>query len=221
MIERIEAKAIDESERAAINSATAGSKTKYKLMNWPPSRGPMPKSMRDPKTVPARITIKMVPDKSLPLVRRRDKVRVLDCDIHVETLLGMTLDQADRVLSVADHKSHNLHSIMLKKSDLAFKKGKPMKVGVSYKRAVPDPPTLVADIDYPLSKTARVVVPPFKRHRGPAQSWGHFLWQIARAYDAIYKEWKKWGVWGHALGDLWFEEIEVTRDGRVVLGIGS
>ncbi len=50
---------------------------------------------------------------------------------------------------------------------------------------------------------------------------GYFLWTIAKEYERIYAEHEKYGVWGHAIGDLGFERITINEDGIVELFIGS
>lgn len=50
-------------------------------------------------------------------------------------------------------------------------------------------------------------------------SVGYLLWQLARAYKIIYKSHAKWGVWGHAIGDLTFEIFELNDNiGYVAIG---
>jgi len=50
---------------------------------------------------------------------------------------------------------------------------------------------------------------------------GYLMWVVAKEYERIYKEHKKYGVWGHAMSDLGFERITVRPDGVVDLFIGS
>jgi hypothetical protein len=50
---------------------------------------------------------------------------------------------------------------------------------------------------------------------------GLFLREVARKYKEIYKKPGKYGIWGHSIDDLAFESVEIKKDGRVVLGIGS
>lgn len=80
------------------------------------------------------------------------------------------------------------------------------------------------DLYYPLSCRARVVVacePNAFRAWGPRGiSIGEVLWLLAQAYVEIYREPDRWGIWGHAMGDLVFEKIYV-RSGMLVVGVGS
>ena len=80
-------------------------------------------------------------------------------------------------------------------------------------------------IDYPLTQAARVTVRPFrhdqKGHWGPPRmTLGYLHWQAARAYVKVYKEHKRYGVWGHHIGDLWFEGLRI-QDNVAEFSIGS
>ncbi len=95
-------------------------------------------------------------------------------------------------------------------------------------------------IDYPLNVTVelKLKVKNIKR-------FGSLLWKIAQAYKTIYEEEEKttttiiiprnkrkgminrnptdgkYGIWGHDLEDLYFEEIEIYDNGVIELFIGS
>lgn len=168
----------------------------WTLCNWPPSRGPLPKRLRQkPKIVPAKIKMEMLPEGTPPLVTRKDKTHEFCCDIHVETLASLSLYQANRVVTACD-KNGCCGLLLGRKDDFLPRKkdcsGRPTS-GKCKKPKIP--PTVVVDLYYPLSKTARVTIPPFKQN-GPSQSWGAITWSIAQVYKQIYKEWKKWNVWG-------------------------
>jgi len=84
---------------------------------------------------------------------------------------------------------------------------------------------LVFDLTYPLSKIARVTIRPYKRtfSRGNhvyELSVGYVLWQLARAYKIIYRQHRRYGVWGHAITDLAFECLSI-KDNIGDVGIGS
>jgi len=51
-------------------------------------------------------------------------------------------------------------------------------------------------------------------------SVGYVLWQLARAYKAVYKKYAAYGVWGHAITDLVFEIFEL-KDNIGYVSIGS
>jgi hypothetical protein len=100
----------------------------------------------------------------------------------------------------------------------------------SYESFLPDDKAIIVDITYPLNKIARVTVEPFrtkfklrdgKVHTSePRMSVGYLLWALARAYQKVYEEHEAYGVWGHAIGDLVFERLEI-KDNIGVLSVGS
>ena len=52
-------------------------------------------------------------------------------------------------------------------------------------------------------------------------SVGGLLWDISQVYKNIYKDPEKYGVWGHGIGDLYFESITIFCNGSIELGMGS
>ena len=81
------------------------------------------------------------------------------------------------------------------------------------------------DISYPMSgRIARVTIKPYttKRHGRPMHdrmSVGYLLYQLARAYKQIYRRWKHYGIWGHAIDDLVFEHLKIENNvGYVSIG---
>lgn len=203
------------------------------LMNWPPSRGPQPKWMTTPprhvfdeptierlddaKYTPpeiVKVRIKAPPRSKTSFgigkeIFQKDleqkanaqvawNARVL---VPIETLLGVTLEQACDLVHGIDHKLH---------------RGKPQW-------APPIPVReFVCDLYYPLEKVARVRIRPYvafylRRSGGwgkssPRMDLGYVLWQLARAYKKIYKRHKEFGIWGHAIGDLVFESVEIKHN---------
>lgn len=84
--------------------------------------------------------------------------------------------------------------------------------------------TITLDLTYPLDMTARVTIKPYQTKNG-SSGWmeemdlGYVLHQIARAYVQIYRSSKKWGVWGHAIRDLAFEEFKLSDNvGEISIG---
>ena len=71
------------------------------------------------------------------------------------------------------------------------------------------------EFDYPLSDTFS-----FKM-RGPVTM--KFLIKFVRKIyqEKIYKDWEKYGLWGHCIEDLVIENVNVKRNGTITLGIGS
>lgn len=53
-------------------------------------------------------------------------------------------------------------------------------------------------------------------------SVGGLLWDISQVYkEEIYKDPKRYGIWGHSIGDLYFESITIFHNGSIELGMGS
>lgn len=229
-------------EKKAIKAAgkTAGSM----LMNWPPSRGRMPAWMSaEPKYIIPKIQIKELPADaplpipviSLPKILKLSKAHLKDLKkrgktardmidpiesrrdfsyhvwVQVSDVLTLTARQADAVItgSLGNSKADKLIGNWGADNVLPVR-------------------TYIVDIRYPLSKTARVTIEPYtwklKRSDGTVlvrkrMSLGYLLWQIAQAYKIIYRQHKRWGVWGHAIGDLGFEGLEISDNiSRVHIG---
>jgi hypothetical protein len=120
---------------------------------------------------------------------------------HVETITKLDLDDVLGVLSCWGEDG----------SDRSYIPGKAQ--------------TYKVYLSYPLSEVVEVTVPPYEvirkgRKRQRLTSVPYLLWQTARAYREVYRQWKKYGIWGHAIGDLWFEGFEIREDG-VTLMMGS
>ena len=243
-------------------------KTKKKalrLMNWPPSRGPMPAWMRakptftipEPKIemielvevgkpirivhkgLSARMTpppttfrsrkpateIKRIPTPPPPKPRGRklprgtfrlsdmraihDAQREVDLSlfVSVETVATLKPEQWSLISGARLGKS--------RRSRRAFATTEGYLPVRSY----------TFDLTYPMSVVARVTIDPYtyRMARGIKRenmSVGYLLWQLARAYKAIYKKHKQYGIWGHAIGDLTFESLKI-EDNVGVIGIGS
>ena len=89
--------------------------------------------------------------------------------------------------------------------------------------------TYTCDLSYPLSKIARITIEPYTDKTifsdgrsccAPQVSVGYLLWQLASAYRKIYRKHKQYGVWGHAIEDLYFENLKI-KDNVVTVFIGS
>jgi hypothetical protein len=84
-----------------------------------------------------------------------------------------------------------------------------------------EPKPITITLDYPLSRAVTITVKPYQIHGCKFMDLGYVLWQIAKQYQRIYKEHKRYGVWGHMLDDLWFERLTIDKNGQAELFIGS
>lgn len=74
---------------------------------------------------------------------------------------------------------------------------------------------LVFIIDYPMHSQLAIIIP-------KAHSIADILVPLADAYkNTIYKDPEKFQVYGHSIGDLFFEGIVINDDGTTDLRIGS
>jgi hypothetical protein len=132
------------------------------------------------------------------LEQRQDQVGFGSCNFHILTVAGLTLEQADKLLTF------NVASI-------------------DY-RAVRRLELVTFDISYPLKHSVEVRLLPPTCNRAPRMTIGYILWQAAQAYKQIYEEEAKDGrhdVWGHCLSDLYFEGVLPHASGYCELLIGS
>jgi hypothetical protein len=150
------------------------------------------------------------------------------CNYHVETVATLTLQQAVSLIYVREligtkqvRRGHgeSVPSSILSDNDS------------QWGRHEFEPRVFSVVIDYPLKTAVRLVVPLMTRKfvwrdekendQRTETSPGYLLWVIAREYQRVYREHEKYGVWGHGIGDLWFEGMEVAEDGVVGLWMGS
>ena len=52
-------------------------------------------------------------------------------------------------------------------------------------------------------------------------SVGYVLWAVAQEYFRIYRNWKQYKIWGHALEDLVYTELRIRRGQKGDLTIAS
>lgn len=200
--------------------------------NWPPSRGPQPDDLKEPLiTVPVprvlssdelppppevaweRDTIDKAiagddeePPDSAPRASVKNEEKPPEprfvsarLYVHVESIAKLDARTAERVVSGASPDGETLAFLPTR--------------------------TYRAIIDYPIKKRVAIGIAPLA-HADPESDYrwvsiGYLLWAIARVYrDEIYANWEKYGVWGHGIGDLWFEGIEIDGE-QVSLTIGS
>lgn len=217
-------------ERAAIaahryDNTDAGTEEWGKLMNWPPSRGPRPAWMeREPilSMRPYKI-IKVCNSRETPAVKGR--TLSLSHSVEVVGTLAANHDVWELIGGA------ELSTYKLRRRGM----GKPMSGPKSVPRArltqwMPFVDGAVrVTLSYPLSVNVTIEISPYTvtlpisetRSRIRKQmSVGYVLWQIAQAYRELYRDHEKYGVWGHALGDLVFEQMVIGKS-RIEIGIGS
>lgn len=132
------------------------------------------------------------------------------CNYHVATVGNLELQQAISLLHLKNEKNEDEHWYGF------------------------EPQTLTIRIQYPLSKTVEFKVPSYKRIYTPGaqfkkrKRWerdcmdpGYIMWVVAQMYKRIYDKYEHYGVWGHVMGDLYFESFNINWDGKTALHIGS
>lgn len=218
-------------EQATIKAAEAAGPA---LMNWPPSRGPMPPWMT------AKPVLRMGKVEQTDIARGASngarpagRPTIYDVWCQVEDLLDVPPEVANRLIqgmrhpggahpNTGGHRKARLDNWLWLSS-----------VGddtpcVNFPRAL-DVPRVTLTIEYPLVLASRLTIHAATVERqGPDESKAHLelslglvLWAAAQEYRRIYDDHEKYGVWGHALGDLGFEGLVVYRDGTCELQVGS
>ena len=84
-----------------------------------------------------------------------------------------------------------------------------------------EPRPLRVVIDYPIENPVELEISPKDYAPKGHSSIGLLMYIIAKEYEQIYKNPKKHEIWGHGIGDLYFERITVNKNGQVELAIGS
>lgn len=140
------------------------------------------------------------------------------CDVQVAALSRMKMHEASAVICG-----------MIRRSEMypGTSKSRHRRV-LSYStyRHLPACPLKVR-LTYPLTTYREITIEPFMRGTGKRKQGlltvGYVLWCIAREYRRIYSKAnrKKYGVWGHGIGDLVFEGLKIHKDGTAEVWIGS
>lgn len=84
---------------------------------------------------------------------------------------------------------------------------------------------------YPFDEMVEIEISPFtaffesrdgNSRRFQTHDLGYLLWQIAKAYEEIYKDhWQTVGVWGHQFSDLAFGYIDLVDGNMILLNLES
>ena len=216
-------------ERKAIEKAQAGG---LGLANWPPSRGPEPPGpvigdvFPEPEVMVASRAIAHTPlfhDLKAPSPHTGPLVP----NAEARLLAGESVSMKD-LTAHADRKRFFSLSVWADIADL-LEAGPKMchRLVVGFDSADGSESicsslparTYSGVLAYPLSPMtpALVTIGPARRLRdgqpdGLVCSVGFLLWSIASAYSQVYQSWERYGVWGHAIGDLNICSLRILDD---------
>ncbi len=190
---------------------------KEKMANWPPSRGPLPKHLdfsQQTFVFPAvHVSGPYAHDRDSPEQdfnppKRRKKKLPRSWEDDRKYLSISVWQQVTDLLQVDALTASTLVN--------GQAEGESFLIG-----GLPANRTYHADLDYPFRGTARVTIKPFVRKgRGKEMTIGWLLFALAQAYEAVYENHERYGIWGHHIGDLGFEQIIIKGD-QVWVGVGS
>lgn len=212
-------------------------------MNWPPSRGPEPEWMtQEPKCIfPQPVLLDDFDDgpvdEETPLIYTWAYVKDL---ILAGPALSDRLVVGAETWTPEDQLQQNQEFVADEVINVREKKlgdFTPCSRTITYldiRHPGIDARPLTAVLDYPFGRRVGVRIEPYTfirpRHpnvpddeqesRGTYQTLGWVLWSLARAYELIYAEHEKYGVWGHSIRDLCFETFSLNGD-HVSVGVGS
>lgn len=129
-----------------------------------------------------------------------------EMNIHVETLAFLNKHQASRLINITSRKPKS--------------RGKRFR----HSRSVSwlDQTNIDLATTYPFKNAYLIPTEPTLDNRGKPMSMnvGILLWQGAQAYkNEFYRYPKKYGVWGHALGDLHFEVLILKKINGKWIGV--
>lgn len=196
------------------------------LVNWPPSKGPLPPELKVLRKE-ACLGLKrrdFVFDQPPPASAERRHILEAVMEHHgnkkIEEKVGMEL----RVKGPrADTEYHLDHPVTLL-SGLTFEEADGLVFGVGVNTGLParNLPARLHEISltYPLTLGVELRVSPFEltRHMGDGRkvaeerlSIGYVLWVVAQEYQRIYREWRKYRPWGHGIEDLTFRMMAIRR----------
>jgi hypothetical protein len=141
-----------------------------------------------------------------PRTRRRQTYHLV-MNAHLASVASLDLRTAQRVITAFDEEEHRCVSVL------------PAR-------------TYHAKLIYPLTVDVMISIPPVtvthatrpgrpERKPQPQVDVGYLAWVIAKTYaETIYKEWEHFGVWGHAIEDLWFETMDIDGE-KLEVFLGS
>jgi len=211
-----------------------------KLLNWWPARGPLPKRMHEPKYV---LPVPVVTDGPI----KRSAMSESEKGFIEAMATATNVKKTFRALNGKRVKSHRRWSkpVKLKKlkkryysdfflnhhiesvASIPFETARCLIIGGGpwkehqFIATQIEPTPITITLDYPLSRAVTITIKPYELHGHKYMDLGYVLWQVAKQYQRIYKQHKRYGVWGHMLDDLWFERLMIKKNGQAELFIGS
>lgn len=200
-------------------------------MNWPPSRGPEPewitreadRCYTQPKIVGDKLNVRSEEGHEEEAARL-DKLVWHAVWAQVVDLLKAGPTMCDRLVVGASLVSSGEHGEAVPPRAQTMKYLELAHPGIGGR-------PLRSTLSYPLKCEVEVEIEPYTldfhwRPEGDPNrlrkdmTLGWVLWSLARAYELIYAEHEKYGVWGHSIRDLCFEGI-AFQDDRVYVMVGS
>lgn len=210
------------------------------LVNWPPAKGPKPphllvteKRIESKPSTRSEFKFKQPSDAALERSILLDSIgdpEILKCGEDVKVVHP----QCDSRILESYERDFRLSCHVNSVASLSRVDARKLISGWSIRRRRFEwelaPRAIAVSITYPLSLGVRIKIHPYDYIVEYADdtescrrelSLGVVLWTIAQEYARIYSEWKRYRIWGHELGDLWFHRLNVGKGGKVELFVGS
>ena len=143
--------------------------------------------------------LELTPEEMLAREKEKfEKKQSYSLNYHVKTVASLTVKQADSLLLGKDNETKCLEKYI--------EPGREIEVLITY----------------PLSLNVLLKIKPYDRssHVKQQLTVGYVLWLIAKEYERIYIEHEKYGIWGHEMGDLYFEQLSIQKN-KAKISIGS
>lgn len=195
------------------------------LLNWPPSKGPLPDAFRVEKCLILQgvkrkdFQFKQPPQASAERRHLLEAVMDVHGDPKVEEKVGMEYRTKAKMDTsfILDHPLSVVSRLEPLEADLLLH-GVGENTDV-LTRAIPLKRYEIP-LTYPLTVGVELRVDPFeltmimgdgKKVIEQRMSIGYVLWVVAQEYKRIYADWKLYKPWGHGIEDLVFRTMQVHR----------